>query len=554
VTVADSGTIYRPGGGSLPKAISDRLDRDGRTVVCVARGAKIRSSLDLIWGGGYDVAAYVHLPSGPSAVRVRPFSGVGFVHTTTLAFSDTEAAHRVLARWQERCSAFPDLPEAQNLAITLTEISDARLLHLPPEYAWNESLRHFVPTPGPIVVECSPSGMKSAPTAPSTPVDLPEAGPWRERPSAVLQSHFSQYTGYGKMAREILFRLANSLTVRIDDSHREPVSIEQNLQVRIEAHKSVLVRDGSPFLRIMGPEDTTGRKGHRIVWTMQETADRVHPNMVERANWHWDELWTPTKWNADVFRASGVRLPIRVMRLGVNSTIFRPLVPRGLPPCRLISTGRRGTIASPGGFVFLTIGLPGFRKGWDVAADAFRLAFRGRKGVHFVIGLTHAPVAWKEKIYRQFARYDVPIWTLEGSFSEHELARIYADCGAYVSASRGEGWNLPAAEAAACGRPIIVPDNTCHTEIFGSDAWTFPCEGTKKYPEGDWISDWYVGQRFARFGKRSIAALAEIMRTVYDGGEKVALKAAIQQTRFSKLYTWDAAADAAAARLLEVQP
>jgi len=244
---------------------------------------------------------------------------------------------------------------------------------------------------------------------------------------------------------------------------------------------------------------------------------------------------------------------MQVMRLGVDPLTYFRRPPEPLPECRLISTSRRGLRGVPDGFTFLTIGLPGFRKGWDVLADAMELAFGGSRKVALVIGLTHAPGAWKEKVYKQFARYKVPIWTLEGSFDEHQLAKIYSSVGAYVSASLGEGFNLPAIEAGSCGTPVVVPSNTCHPELF-RECLMFPTDGEKVYPEGDWISDWYKGMLFSRFGKKSIRILSGILETVREGGSTVTAAQRALTRRIRTTLTWDEAAAAATTRLLEVQP
>lgn len=526
--------------------------RDEGSTLFVEHGAKVRRSpaeLIRMLGDGFDVAAYVTQVGTPSPVP-RQFNGVGWVNLSTLVIRRTEAAERLLTRWTERNRVARGL-EAQNLAISLAEMRDVRFLTLPPEWCWIEALmRPFHPASQPVVEHVIPgSGVYT---------EIPERpGPQKPepRPPEVLWvGHLYQYTGYGKANREILFRVANSLTVRIDDTHSEPVCVSEELRTRLDAHRTALVGPKAPLLRLMGPDHISATGRHRIVWTMQETSVRVHPDMVKRANENFDELWTPSRWNLDVFKESGLRLPGRVMPLGVNPLVYRPLKRSPLPPCRLISTGRRGLVASPKGITFLTIGLPGFRKGWDVAADAFELAFAKRRDVNLVIGLTHSPASWNQKVYRQFAKHRVPIWTLEGSFSEHALARIYSSVDAYVSASRGEGFNLPAMEAAACGIPVIVPDNTVHPEFFAPQAFIFRGDGEKVYPEGDWISDWYKGQLFTYFGRRSIRELASILEAVYEGGRAVRTRASALRKKIVSAYTWDRAADAVVERLLEVQP
>lgn len=502
---------------------------------------------------GWDIALYVDR-IGSTPTKAQPFSGIGRVSLDTILVRRTPGALRAVARWSERNAVTPNR-ESINLAITLAEMRDVKLLHLSSAWAWRETeMRPQFPNAEP-VVEFKSQLTRTA-EAPQTVSALsnaaiaPSPEPVRIPPGVLWVGHLYQYTGYGKANREILFRIANSMSVRIEDLHKEPIYVRQELRARLDVHRNVLVAPRAPLLRMMGPDKISQGVRHRIVWTMQETSVRVHDDMVKRANENFDELWTPSEWNANVFNDSGVKIPIRVMPLGVDQVVFRPLGRRTLLPCRLISTARRGRVGIPNGFVFLTVGLPGFRKGWDVIADAAELAFRGKKNVHVVIALTHSPPAWNTKVYKQFANYKVPIWTLEGSFDEHELAKIYCGANAYVSASRGEGFNLPAAEAAACGLPVIVPDNTCHGEIFGPEAMLFKPDGVKKYPEGDWISDWYKGQLFSRFGTPSIRRLATLMSDAV-GARGVSEKL---REKITTKYTWDAAAARAAHRLLEVQP
>ncbi|MCX8178142.1 MAG: glycosyltransferase family 4 protein, partial [Candidatus Bathyarchaeota archaeon] len=49
--------------------------------------------------------------------------------------------------------------------------------------------------------------------------------------------------------------------------------------------------------------------------------------------------------------------------------------------------------------------------------------------------------------------------------SEEELPLYYAACDVYVTCSRLEGFNLPLAEAQACGKPVVAFDIGPHREI-----------------------------------------------------------------------------------------
>ncbi len=52
-----------------------------------------------------------------------------------------------------------------------------------------------------------------------------------------------------------------------------------------------------------------------------------------------------------------------------------------------------------------------------------------------------------------------------GFIDDGELPRYYAACDVYATASQWEGFNLPAAEAQACGKPVVAFDVGSHREI-----------------------------------------------------------------------------------------
>lgn len=530
---------------------ANRFRNETEGFLFVAPGARIHSAR--IWPvfrqTNWDVAAFVdcigNLPKSP-----RVFSGVGRVSLETLLVRPSAAGRRLLARWTERVAATGG-DEAVQLAIALVETRTV-FLQLPRAWVWREAQsRAIEPMADPVVELGNNLPVVSRKKLPEKLEQPPIYTP--KGPELVVVSHLYQWTGFGNMARQILFRVSNTVKVKIDDTHKEPCYVDRDLQCRLDAYKGAIVGPRAPLLRMMGPDHIASKERHRLLWAMQETSKRVHPDMVERINENFDELIVPTSWGLGVFRDSGVRLPGCVIPLGVNPLIYRPLRKKPLPKCRLISTSRRGLFASPDGFIFLTVGLPG-RKGWDVIADAFEQAFLRKRDVHFVIGLTHSPPAWNQKIYKQFSKYKVPIWTIEGSFSDHEMAEIYNSSDCYVSASSGEGFGLTPAESAACGLPVIVPNNTSHTEIFGLEAFLFDGDGERVRPEWDTISDWYKGMLFTYFGKKAVGRLADLMKFVKEGGAEVRSRTNALRKKITEQYTWDRSAEAITKRILEAQP
>ncbi len=374
-------------------------------------------------------------------------------------------------------------------------------------------------------------------------------------PEVVWCGHLTDYSGYAKANREILFRIANVFKVNVLKTGLEHglISVDKHTRARVDVHRDIIVGEKAPLLRFFGPDYVGEAKRYRICWTMMETY-KIHHDMVHCVNKSYDELWTPTEWNRQVFVDSGVKIKTRAMPLGVNPLIYRPIQGARLPACRLLTTDMAGTVGYPQGFVFLSVGLPSFRKGFDVLVDAFDRAFAGEKDVHLVLGITHSIPEWNERVYKQFSGKKLHIWTLEGQYSEHEMAKIYSSVQCYVSASRGEGWNLPVCEAAACGVPVIAPDNTSHAEVLQGGGLLFPIEGTAQHEEANRVSKWYEGMPFAVFGKKSVDGLAQAMKAVIQNTSDVKLRMERLRTIMTMRWTWDRAANMVSERLLEVQP
>lgn len=370
-------------------------------------------------------------------------------------------------------------------------------------------------------------------------------------PGVVWEGIFHGWAGYAKANREIIHRLANTMHVQTIHSIGEPQWDDQVGKSRIRPFDELRISTKCPLVRLLGPDSQRNGERHRISWTMMES-DVIHPNMIRDLNLHFDELWTPTQWNLDTFQKSGLEIPGRVMPLGINPLIYRPTPPKPFPPCTLLSTARAGEKEQPKGFVFLSLSLPSFRKGFDVLAAAFEAAFGDNPDVALVIATTFfsANVPHLNALRGNKSR----IYALTGSYTEHQMPMIYASANAYVTASRGEGWNLPVCEAAACGLPVICPEATSHPEVVGGDAFTFHAEGSAPYHGAESVHEWYKGMPFTVFGKKSHAELVDLLRLVAGAGEEVRAKAEALRQRVTTKWTWDLAANEVARRLMELQP
>lgn len=370
-------------------------------------------------------------------------------------------------------------------------------------------------------------------------------------PGVLWDGIFDGWSGYAKLNHEIVNRISNHLHVEATHALRCG-GRNADLDLRFRFYQQNRVKSTTPYVRAFGPDVQVMPEGERrhIIFTMMET-EVVHPDMVGLINL-FDECWAPTQWGIDTFRQSGVKIPCLQIPLGVDSIVYRPIEGAKLPACKLVSTAHAGVERVPEEFLFLTVGLPSVRKGFDVLTEAFEKAFGSNEEVALVCAVTHFNES-NTTVFDPCRGMKSKIYVLNGSFDEHGLAKIYSACDAYVAASRGEGWNLPLVEAAACGLPVIIPRHTSHPEVAGEDAFMYNCDGVGELAGAEDISKWYKGMPFPILGKRSRKELVELLKLVASGSPEVMARTKAVHDRVISKWSWDNSAAIVAKRLLEVQ-
>ena len=350
-------------------------------------------------------------------------------------------------------------------------------------------------------------------------------------------------SGYAKANREVVLRVANKVQVFIDRAaclHFPNWGLEPYDQARIDALSQIPVSKKAPHVRFFTPMVYESRGRRCINFTMLET-QTVHKTFSDRLN-NYDEVWVPTPWNKGIFEEAGIKIPVRVVPLGVESSTFNPYVTPELPKMKLVTTTRSWTEEKPRGFIFLTLGVPVFRKNFGLITKAIEAAFEEKDDVSLILGSTvHSdPHSYFKNAVKDIKK--VRIYVLEGDLTEDQMASLYRASNCYVSASHGEGWNLPMCEAAACGIPVIVPRNTSHLDLCDKNCYFFDPDGTAKFPESSRDIEWFDEQLFSSFGKRSLDNLIACMRSVrfhYDDALKRGL--AFGHVMRSK-YPWERSA------------
>lgn len=239
---------------------------------------------------------------------------------------------------------------------------------------------------------------------------------------------------YGQIAAALTKHLTTDFGVHVNAvTGCRPITAITDAATRTLLERPQLSSPGGIVLGYPMRDGTYGElvsAGPRVAVTMFEST-RLPDGWAESLN-RCAAVVVPSPWLVDVFRSSGVTVPLHVIPLGVN------------PAYRFIS---RPTERRP--FTFLTMGVGGLRKGWDVAVRAFDAAFG------------HAPTHRLLIKLREGRRLNVRIMQprvelIARDLDQAALLDLFTTADAFLCPSRGEGFGLPPREAAATGLPVIA--------------------------------------------------------------------------------------------------
>ncbi len=264
---------------------------------------------------------------------------------------------------------------------------------------------------------------------------------------------------------------------------------------------------------------------------------------AERIRTRVDEVWTASEYARQSYLAAGVAPElVHVVRNGVDLERFRP----DGPERRLHPEGRRPAT------VFLFVGGATYRKGIDLLLEAYGRAFRAGDDVLLAIKGFGSDSYYRgqtaESLIDRFrAAPGMPaVVTLDDRLDRDEIPALYRGADCIVQPYRGEGFCLPALEALACGRPVVVTAGG-PTDEFAPEAcaWHLDSRRIAVPPRALTVELAPAGGGFLL--EPSLDALVEALRQAADPDARAARAA--QARRHAERCSWDAAAEAALARL-----
>jgi len=220
------------------------------------------------------------------------------------------------------------------------------------------------------------------------------------------------------------------------------------MNVAISQHYPPLVPEGAFDLKLM-------------VFFWEESI--VPSHLVEVINEGFDAVLVATRFVAKVLVDSGVSIPVRVVRHPGRFKAFDSLRTERM---------ERGAKGKDEETIFLHVSSCFPRKGVDRLLDAYLSAFSADDPVRLIIkGFPnpHNEVADEIAAARQRMPNRAAVTFLNEDMDEERLLGLYRRADVLVLPTRGEGLNLPAAEALISGLPLIVTGFGAHLDFCAAD-------------------------------------------------------------------------------------
>ncbi len=296
-------------------------------------------------------------------------------------------------------------------------------------------------------------------------------------------------------------------------------------------------KDTPPIEVVFGQGDVFYKNigAYKIGYTMLEV-DGLPSEWVRQAN-GMDEVWVPSTFNEATFKKSGVRVPIYVLPLGVETNYFNPDI---------------RTKRFSDRFTFLSVFEWGERKAPEILLRAYSEEFAEDEPVLLVLDIINrdGSIAVNKEVNSNRLRSSSPpvVVSLNRNVPRYQMGCLYNAADCFVLPTRGEGFGLPIIEAMACELPVVATEWGGHTDFFGPKTG-FPVR-VEKLVSAVANCPYYTGFNWAQ---PSVTDLREKMRYVYDHPRERREIARRSRRLVHSRFTWQNAAEKMRERFLSVE-
>jgi glycosyltransferase involved in cell wall biosynthesis len=230
-----------------------------------------------------------------------------------------------------------------------------------------------------------------------------------------------------------------------------------------------------------------------------------------------DRAIVPNFFCQETSRRSEVKVPIHIVPQALDIHKFDVKYP--VHPIRQ---------ANPNDFIFYTIGELTRRKNVEAILRAFHTEFSPNEPVQLFVkttptGLGDNPqqlinelvnkVKGGLKLYNSVDRYKKE-FIIPSYASDEEINSIHQSCNCYVTASHGEAFNIPLAEAMAAGKIVVAPNHSGMDYVTEKNAFVPRSYAATCFGAVDTISDLYTGREW--WHDVDVDSLRKCMRDAFE--------------------------------------
>ncbi len=307
--------------------------------------------------------------------------------------------------------------------------------------------------------------------------------------TVVAANGMNRATGYGKLEAGLVQGFeqigADVHTVMLSRLDQDP---ERTLARGLAAGRADLtVFTGSPSWG----ELLDGRT-RAWLYTMSET-NRVSVEWVDTINHCFEGVFVPCPPLVDVYRESGVRVPVVFAPMGVEKPEMNHQDTKNAKKCKDV-------------FTFVTYSLGDMRKGAELAMFAFNRLFGRDPHYRLIIkARDNARLSWLAGLDES------NMSVVGGETSEADWWNLLDETDCFVFPSRGEGFGLPPREATLMGIPTIA---TQWLGLWDVDCWGLPVGVSDLRPAS--FDEWGANAEGSLWAEPDQDDLDDAMRFVVD--------------------------------------
>lgn len=257
----------------------------------------------------------------------------------------------------------------------------------------------------------------------------------------------------------------------------------------------------------------------KIAYSMFES-DAIPKLWVQILNKYYDILLVPDKWLVNIYKASGVNIPVFVLPLGII------LKPEWLSQQANKKKGEVFHFGMTGGFWE--------RKNHIKTMQAFVEAFGSNPQVKLKIHGRFGP--FKDSVLQAYQKLGSPanIEVISHILDTQTYLNLMQSTDCYVFISKGEGYSITPREALALGKPCILSKNTAHRTICDSGL-VIPVEANIQIPAYYEV----FGQQIGNFFDCETSDVAQAMIEVYQNYEKYQQQVATAGPAWVDQFLWN---------------